>query len=162
MHSLLSTSQLSRQDPLSASFFNVLFINFFKYCTGLNVTSTRSKYHKIHISTGPLIRFKDTALLYINCLSLNLQEFRKMWHFSSFFFFFLQAMLSWSIYHALYCLVFCTAVVSWPSIIISVSSIFLSGSYGLILKLLNFMPFHHYNFNHCKTFTKFSFVPLNK
>lgn len=88
IHLLLSTSQLSCQDPLSASFFNVLFINFFKYCTGLHVTNTWSIYHKVHISTGPLIRFKDTALLYVNCSSLNLQKFRKMWHFSSFFFFF--------------------------------------------------------------------------
>lgn len=87
IHLLLSTSQLSCQDPLSASFFNVLFINFFKYCTGLHVTYTWSIYHKVHISTGPLIRFKDTALLYVNCSSLNLQKFRKMWHFSSFFFF---------------------------------------------------------------------------
>lgn len=139
--------------------------HFLMFCS-LTFLSTAHDYmwpahdHKVHISTGPLIRFKDTALLYVNCSSLNLQKFRKMWHFSSFFFF--HTMLSWSIYHALYCLVFCTAVASWPSIIISVSSIFLSSSYGLTLKLLNLMPFHHYNFNHCKTFTKFSFFPLHK
>lgn len=142
--------------------------HFLMFCS-LTFLSTAQDYmwpiHDLYI-----IKFTSVQ---VHSLDLRTQPFfmliAHLWTFRnsekcdiSHLFFFFHTMLSWSIYHALYCLVFCTAVASWPSIIISVSSIFLSSSYGLTLKLLNLMPFHHYNFNHCKTFTKFSFFPLHK